>query len=94
MLLVCGEDLLLRKTYGGNAVGVASVYNRGSLRAVGGVLGEGLGDNTGHGTSSTESESGNSETHCDIVDRVGMVPKTFNDEVCKRVTGIQKNVIG
>lgn len=43
--------------------------NGGGLGAVGGVLGKSLGDNTGHGTSGTESESGNRETHCDRVDR-------------------------
>lgn len=55
--------------------------NRGGLGAVGGVLGKSLGDNTGHGTSGTESESGNRETHCDIelIEMIGMVPKMFRE---------------
>lgn len=69
------------------------MHNGGGLRAVGGVLGDSLGDNTGHGTSGTEGESGNRETHCDGVDRVDWNSKNVQIEG-KRVTGIQKNVIG
>jgi hypothetical protein len=72
VLILVTADFI--KTYGGDAVGVASVHNGGGLRAVGGVLGEGLGDNIGHGTGG-KSESGNRETHCDRVDWNGSKKK-------------------
>jgi hypothetical protein len=67
------------------------VNNGGGLGAVGGVLGKSLGDNTGHGTSGTESESGNRETHCDRVGRDGWISKKklFRDKV-KRMTGFKR----
>lgn len=72
--------------------------NGGGLRAVGGVLGKSLGDNTGHGTSGTESESGNRETHCDRVDRDDWngSKNVQRDKVnFKRMTRFKKkNVIG
>lgn len=53
-------------TYGGDAVGGTAVDNGGSLRAVGGVLGDSLGDRIGSdGTSGQSQSSSDGETHVD-----------------------------
>lgn len=58
--------ICLGYTYGGDAVGVATVHNGGGLGAVSGVLGENLsGDIGGDSANGNGSESGDRETHCD-----------------------------
>ena len=51
------------RTYGGDAVGSAAVDNGGSLRAVGGVRGNSLGQDVGGDGTGGEGQSSDGETH-------------------------------
>jgi hypothetical protein len=84
-------------TYGGDAVGVATVHNGGGLGAVSGVLGENLsGDIGGDSANGNGSESGDRETHCDRFGGEGirrMFVERYGHAKCKERL-VQKNVIG
>lgn len=51
-----------------DAVGMATVDDGGGLRAVGGVVGDGLGDGGGGGTGGQGRESSDRETHFECVE--------------------------
>lgn len=63
-----GERTSESDTAGGrDAVGRATVDNGGSLGAVGGVVGDGLSNNTSEGTSGHGKSGSDGETHFDLM---------------------------